>query len=136
MANVERGELGVDVDGKRYLLRPTFDSLVELEDLTGKKLDDPNGPMELIKQGRLSGIRAVVWCVLHDVHGDEIATLKDASRWIERAGGVDPVMELLMRLFELHEAPAEPSTNGGGENPPDAQGGTGTSSLPALVGSA
>lgn len=136
MANMERGELGIDVGGKRYTLRPTFDSICELEDLIGKKVDAEDGPLMAIQSGRRSGLRAVVWCVLQDAHADEIKLLKDASRWIERAGGADVVSDLIGRLFALNEAPATSDTNGGAANPPTAQAGTGIDSLPVLAGSA
>lgn len=136
MANQERGELGVTVGGKRYTLRPTFDSICELEELLGKSID---GVLVGLNEGRRSGLRAVVWCCLQDEHADEIKVLKDASRWIERAGGLDVVSEWINRMFSLN-APEEqqpPSTDGsGGENPPEAQAGTGERSLPVLVGSA
>jgi hypothetical protein len=128
MANQERGELGVDVGGKRYTLRPTFDSICELEELLGK-------PIDVIKDslidGRRSGMRAVVWCCLQDEHADEIKALKDASRWIERAGGQGVVAGWIERLFSLN---ADEET-GGEANPPDAQAGTGENSSPVLVAS-
>jgi hypothetical protein len=130
MANPERGEVGITVGGKAYTLRPTFDSLCELEDLVGKPLHEL---MEGIQQGRLSGVRAVTWCFLQDEHAAEIKTLKDASRWIERAGGVDAVLSAVQRALGLNvpeEAEAKTETD-----PPEAQVGTGEPSLPELVGS-
>lgn len=89
MANKERGEKRVTVGGKDYTLRPTFDALCELEEVTGKKID---GLLQAMDDGRLSGLRNVVWCLLNDVHAAEFPTLKDASVWIELAGGVDEVL--------------------------------------------
>lgn len=118
MANKERGEISHVVNGKRYTLRPSFDSLCELDELTGKSLDEMLAAMN---EGRLSGLRAAVWSLLNDVHGDEIKTLKDASRWIEDAGGVDVVHDLIEKVFRLNEpdAPAEVTTET--PNPPSAQ---------------
>lgn len=132
MANPERGELGVMVDGKSYTLRPTFDSICELEDLIGKAVDAVDGPLVAATEGRRSGLRAVVWCVLQDEHSDEIKVLKDASLWIEKAGGVDVVYPWIERLFAIN-APDEP-VQGGDANPPSAQAGTGDPSSPVLVG--
>lgn len=132
MANPERGELSVTVGGKAYTLRPTFDALCEFETLTGKSLDSM---LESINNGSLSGLRAVVWCVLQDQHGDEIKVLKDASRWIEKAGGVVEVTAHLNTLMGIN-APEPTETDGAtSANPPDAQAGTGEASSPVLVGS-
>jgi hypothetical protein len=134
MANRERGQLGVDVNGKRYTLEPGFDAVCELEDLIGKRVDSEDGPMSAIQQGRRSGLRAVVWCLLHEHHADEFKTLKDASRWIEDAGQ-DNVLAWVEQVFALNE-PDKAQTTGGVGNPPDAQAGIGTNSSPQLVESA
>jgi hypothetical protein len=104
MANPARGEVGLMVGGKAYTLRPTFDALCELEDLVGKPL---HTLMAGIQEGRLSGLRAVVWCFLQDEHAREIITLKDASQWIERAGGADAVNDAIQRALGIN-APDEP----------------------------
>jgi len=127
MANPERGEVGVTVGGKQYTLRPTFDSLVELEALIGKV-----DVIDAFRQGFLSGTRAVVWCLLNDEHADEIKTLKDASKWIEKAGGLDVVQPLIQRVLGLNEPPEEVKATAE-EDPQAAQVGTGEPSLPALV---
>src|SRR5678815_2721576 len=89
---------------RAYTLRPTFDAVCELEGLIGKSFDVV---MEEIAQGRLSGLRSCVWCLLHDSHGDEIRTLKDASEWIERAGGTGAVLAAVNAVFAANEEPAE-----------------------------
>jgi len=130
MANPEKGEVGIVVGGKSYILRPAFNSVCELEDLVGK----PHTVIEAeIKSGRLSGLRAVVWCLLHDVHRHEIRTLEDAAKWIIAAGGPGVVMDLVTRVFTLNEpeTPQEPAAD-----PPTAQAdGTGEPSSSVLVGS-
>jgi hypothetical protein len=120
MANAERGEVNVEVEGKPYTLRPTFDSLCELEELVGRPIDQIMSEMQ---QGRLSGVRSVMWCMLQDAHAKEFPTLKHASRFIEAMGGVDKAIEVLYRVMglNLEEAPAD-------ANPPDAQAGTGNNS--------
>lgn len=130
MANRERGEVSIEVGGKAYTLRPTFDAMCEFEELTGKTVDDL---FEDVLKSKLSGLRAVTWCLLQDVHAAEIKTLKDASRWIDEAG-VDAVRDAVERALGLNQAP-EPA-QGGTEapaNPPDAQAGTGEPSSSTLV---
>jgi hypothetical protein len=119
MANRERGEIGVEVDGKGYTLRPTFDAICEYEILTGKAPEEFFQDME---RGTFHGLRASVWCLLQDEHGEEIRTLKHASEWIERAGGVDVVMAHLAQLWEWN---TEPTTGASDAHPPTAQAGTG-----------
>ncbi len=130
MANRQRGEVGVVIDGKSYVLRPTFDSLCELEDLVDKPIDEI---FKVLQEGRRSGLRAVVWCLLQDRHADTIKSLKDASAWIDAAGGEDVAIALVNRvlLVNAEEAP------GGGDtgNPPGAQSGSGEPSSSVLVGS-
>lgn len=128
MANREQGEVGVEVAGRRYTLRPSFDAICELEGLVDKSFEDV---VSEIKAGRFSGLRAVIWCLLQDQHGAEIKTLKDASRWIEKAGGIDGVLTLINDVFELN---TEPTTEHVEDRPTTAQDAmTGTPSLPALV---
>lgn len=131
MANPERGEAGVIVGGKAYTLRPTFDALCELEELVGRPVHDL---LQGIEQGRLSGLRAVVWCFLQDEHSDEIKALKDASKWIEKAGGTDAVLALVHQVLKLNAPPAvAPETKA---NPRKAQGGSGKRSSSALAATA
>ena len=49
MANRERGEIGVEVEGKPYTLRPSFNAICELENITGKTIEDL---FDLIEQGQ------------------------------------------------------------------------------------
>ncbi len=128
MANQERGELGVTVEGKRYTLRPDFNALCELEDLLGKTFTET--ALEMSNGRPNSGLRSVIWCLLQDKHGAEIQTLKDAGNWIVRAGGADTVMALVDELFTLvaGDEPKEKTAN-----PPTAQDGIGerSSTTPA-----
>lgn len=131
MANQERGELGVEVGGRRYTLRPTFDALCELEDLRDQPIEQI---LASIDAGRFSGVRAVVWTLLQDQHAAEFRTLKDASVWIEEAGGLDVVMGWLQQMFAMNSAPPDV---GGVAHPPEGQAdGTGASSSSAPDASA
>ncbi len=130
MANAERGELALMVEGVSYTLRPTFDALCELE----AQVDAPiNAVLQTVMEGRLSGLRAVVWALLQDSHAKEIRTLKDASRWIERAGGGDVVLDAVYKVFRLNIDEAIESS---AANPQPAQAGTSASSSSTPVESA
>lgn len=118
MANQHKGELGVEVEGQRYTLRPDFNALCELEDLLGKTFTET--AMEMSNGRPNSGLRAVVWCLLQDKHGKEIKTLRDAGHWIVRAGGADVVMQQVDALFTLIADEGQSEAN-----PLVAQDGTG-----------
>jgi hypothetical protein len=122
MANRERGEVGITIGDRAYTLRPTFNSVCELEGLISKSFDVV---MQEINEGRLSGLRATVWCLLQEHHSEEIKTLKDAGKWVEDAGGVEKIRDLLYQSFEAN---TEPTTEGQKANPPKAQAGTGARS--------
>jgi len=120
MANQQKGELGVTVEGQRYTLRPDFNALCELEDLLGKTFTET--ALEMSNGRPNSGLRAVVWCLLQANHGEEIKTLRDAGSWIVRAGGADVVMKWVDELFNLISADGEDQP----ARPLAAQDGTGT----------
>ena len=112
MANRERGEVSLDVEGKTYVLRPTFNSGCELETLTNKAIFEH---MQEAMKGRMSAMRALMWSYLQDRHSDEIKTLKDAAEWIERAGGVMAVNKALSALVSLN---GSEEVGGNKGNPP------------------
>lgn len=120
MANTERGEVGIDVDGKAYTLRPTFNAVCALEQLAGGGFDEV---LEKVARGWMSGLRSTVWCLLQANHSEEIKTIEDAGDWIERAGTVR-IMAALAGVLEANEEPAL-STKGKGANPRKARAGTG-----------
>ncbi len=120
MANRQRGEVGVVVDGTSYVLRPTFDSLCELEDLVDKPIDQI---FKVLQEGRRSGLRAVVWCLLQDRHADAIKSLKDASAWIDAVGGEDAAIALVNRVLGVNAGEAQAGDDTA--NPPGAQSGIG-----------
>ena len=109
MANRERGEVSLVVDGTAYVLRPTINAICEVEDLTGMtftQLADRAGT------GDIRSMRALLWAYLQDRHADEIKTPADAGRWVERAGGLPGVEAALRDVVALnapeHERAARP----------------------------
>lgn len=110
----------MEVGGKVYTLRPSFNALCEFEDLPGGKTIE--ALFDDLKGNRPTGLRAVVWCLLQDEHADEIKTLRDASRWIDRFGP-DETRALVQSVLELN-SPPEGDAKEGEENPPRAQAGT------------
>lgn len=128
MANAQKGEVGLEVGGQRYTLKPTFNALCDLEELTGKTFV---AVAEAASRGSAVAIRQLVWAYLQEYHGDEIKAVKDAGNWIGRAGGIGVVQEALDRLLQLN-------TESSGDRPQKAQAtnGTGESSTSAPGASA
>ncbi len=118
MANEQKGEVGLEVKGKRYTLKPTFNSLCELEELTGKTFSDI---ATKAAKGGVSAVRQLVWAYLQEYHSGEIKTLKDAGKWISDSGGLMRVDEALRKLNTLNAEDSEPSEG----NPPEAVVGIG-----------
>lgn len=124
MANQERGEVSVEVEGQRYTLRPSLNAFCEVEDLTGKSFAEIAG---MADRGRVSAMRALLWSFLQAAHGDEIKTLADAGAWMDRAGGLAGITAKFHELTRLNAEPEEPGRKVNGR-PPRAQGRTGAPS--------
>lgn len=128
----QTGAVTVDVAGTPYTLTPDFNALCELQAITGKH---PIEVMQLAtaeisadgtvtRAADLNMARACIWAYLQDRHSDEIKTLRDAGKWITRAGGLDQVDRALSRLADLN----------GGEVDEGATAATDPRPAPGLVG--
>jgi hypothetical protein len=104
MANRERGEIGLDVDGTRYTLRPTINAICELEDLAGKPFADIAREAEA---GSVRAMRLLIWCYLRDAHADEIKTPVDAGAWIQRFGSIAHLGAVLGDIAQLNTVDAD-----------------------------
>ena len=122
MANEQRGEVGIDVRGKRYTLKPTFNGLCDLEELTGKSFADV---IKDAQAGTARGVRLLVWSYLQEHHADEIKTVRDAGNWVLDAGGMGRVSAALKRLAVVN-TPDTPARAAG--RPQRAASGPGTTS--------
>jgi hypothetical protein len=124
LANAEKGELSMTVDGKRYILTLVTRSMVELEDVTGGRtfLQCWEG---IQTRKSLKDICCVLWTALRARH-KEIATeapdaITQIADFIDRAGGLEPITEQLTALLRLHTQPKELQDGGGmTARPPDA----------------
>jgi hypothetical protein len=140
MAHDEQtGAVTVEVEGRRYTLTPDFNALCELQAITGKH---PIEVMQLAtaeiaddgtvtRAADLNMARACIWAYLQDQHADEIKTMRDAGKWIQRAGGLDKVDRALSRLADLNEGEVrvdEEAAPDAGPRPAPALNGTGATS--------
>ena len=121
MANEQKGEVGIDVKGTRYTLKPTFNCLCDLEELTGKPFAEIASKAQA---GSVAAVRLLVWAYLQEHHAGEIKTVRDAGNWVLDAGGLGRVTAALTRLQRLNAGDAKAAD----ANPPAAQTGTGAGS--------
>lgn len=92
MANANKGEVDRKFNGKPIRLALTINGLAELEEETGKTLQDM---MPLIHRGSISAARGVLWCSM--LEHWEGATIKDAGNLAQELGeDLGPTMELLV----------------------------------------
>src|SRR5678815_1242363 len=117
MANAVRGEVGIEIEGKKYTLRPTFNALCDLEEQQGKTFIEV---AQAAGRGSAVAVRQLVWCYLQEHHGDEIKTVRDAGNWVSRAGGIERVNEALQRLIDLNSSDGGKD---GSDRPQEAQSG-------------
>lgn len=116
MANQQRGEVGIEVNGKPYTLRPSLNAICEMEALTGKSLADVGA---LANAGQVSAYRMLIWAALQECHRAEIATLDDAGRFMQ-AAGLDRIDEAF-RTLTLINAPPVKEGHVNGARPRKAQ---------------
>lgn len=114
MANRERGEVEVLLEGIPYTWRLTTNAACALETRTGQKF----GEVVLAVDGMsLRAMRDLVWLALQDYHAAEFRTVESAGEFIDRIGMV-AAMEKVRELFEANQprgtAPAaDPQTPAG-----------------------
>jgi len=106
MANKERGETNIILDGKSYVLRPTFEALCEMEDRSGlsvlKMLASMEGGNITMRQMAL-----VIWSGIRGYSPDTELTINDVGNLVMKTGflgimeqtddeGKNPVGEFLL----------------------------------------
>jgi len=111
MANPQRGELEVVVDGTPYCWRLTMNALCTLEGRTGQKLLELFSAVDGFSPHAL---RDVVWAALQEHHAAEYQTADAAGEFIDRMGGVLVAFTKVRELLELNQPRAgNPQTPAG-----------------------
>jgi len=85
MANKQRGEVTLELAGKKYTLRPSFEAICELEDLLDK------GIMEIVSilhsgNVRLKFIAAVIWAGMWGYDKDKTPTFIEVGELVMETG--------------------------------------------------
>lgn len=115
MANPERGEAELIVNGKPYTLKLSMNAAAQLQDRHKKTVG-------VVVQEAMSldfkAIRALVWVFLQKCHADEFKREEQAGDFIDEAG-LNNVLETLQALGALNSDPdpnAAARANGTGAN--------------------
>lgn len=140
MANKQRGEVSVELDGKTYTMTLSLNAMARLEELfsTDDKVVTFHQIAGFAERGSVRHVRGMIWAVLTDHHPK--LTVKDVSELIERSGGLLAFKDKLQELAKASAPdPRDVSESGvpSAGDPPQAQGvdGIGESSTSRLVGS-
>lgn len=88
MANRERGEVAIELDGKTYLMKFDMNALIHIEEATDKSYDEVFA--SLSAKPRLKLVRAVLWGALVGQHPD---LTEDAVGTIISQFGIVKVVE-------------------------------------------
>lgn len=90
MANGEKGEVDVAVDGKTYTLRLNANALCELETLLSSREERVTFQQVVswCAAGQLLAVRALLWAALRAYHPG--VTLQDAGELMTRIDGLAP----------------------------------------------
>lgn len=121
-ANPEKGEFGIEIGGRPYVLAMTFNGLIDLQQLFSQ--DGALTPIASIlaraQQGDLVAVRAVFWSTLRRHHPD--ITVEQAGDLITAAGGSDAIDVMVNRAFDASAPDKRDMTavGGGPANPPKA----------------
>jgi hypothetical protein len=99
MANRERGEMTLVAGAQTYTLRLTTNACCELEDRSGKHLDDI---FRSAYEGGIRDLRWLIWAALQDRHADAANTPADAGRIIDDAGGIQGVLQQMIAFMKLN----------------------------------
>jgi hypothetical protein len=94
-ANPEKGEFGIVIGDKPYVLCMTFNGLIDLQNLFAKDGAMPSIESILLRaqRGELVAVRGVFWATLRRHHPE--LTVEQAGELIHEAGGAGAVDALL-----------------------------------------
>ena len=98
MANREKGQVSIDIDGKPYLMAITLDAMVSIEEMFSK----PGAPVTFQQvvdrsdAGSMTHTRALIWATLQVNH--PAPTIKEVSGLVECAGGLGAFTVALVKV--------------------------------------
>ncbi len=107
MANRERGERAIEINGRTYVIKLTTSAMAELEDAcsTPDRLLTFPQILERVMRGSVKYLRLYVWAALLDKHPD--ITVAEVGALIDEAGGVSGFEALLKAVNDAAEPDQE-----------------------------
>ena len=126
MANPERGEVRLEVDGTGYVLKLTLANSIILQ----QKKQKPMGQLfDAVTNLDVDAIAGILWAALQVNHQRQFKNEDAVVALMESAGGLADLNLFINTITQLVEVNKSPNGSGGGANPPPAQtGGTSESS--------
>ncbi len=136
MANADRGEQTITVDGQTFTLKLSMRAARQLQKRNKKTIGEL-----LLAAERLDydAVGEMMFGLLQEYHGKDFPTMAEVDALIDRSGGPNIFYEYCEKqriAEEMAKAAKAPGVEGAGENPPQAQAGTGDSSALRLAASA
>ena len=134
MANPDRGEQQIDVNGLTYTLKLSMMAARQLQKRNkGKTIGEL---MSAASRLDYDAIGELMFGLLQEHHAKDFPNMKAVDELIDAAGGPRVFFEYCERLEAIAAASKAPGVEGAEENPPTAQAGTGDSSELRLAASA
>jgi hypothetical protein len=99
MANRQRGQVDIEVNGKIYTLRLSTDAICQLEEaLSADQGRDVTFQevMEKVSSNSIRYARWLIWAAMRDNHS--LMTLKGVGEWVDEAGGFQTLAAQLQKL--------------------------------------
>lgn len=117
MANKYRGEVNITLAGEKYVLRPTFEALCELEERAGEPILSIMSGMQDGKI-RLKDMALIIWSGMYGYDAASAPSIDTVGAMILETGllnvmqevdksGINPVTEFLMNGILGGEDPVE-----------------------------
>lgn len=99
MANRERGEQRLVAGAQTFTLRLTIDACLEVEDRSGKTLDDLIGS---VNRGSVRALRWLLWASLQAKHAAEIPRPEDVGPVMDAIGSPADVRAIIAAFLVLN----------------------------------
>lgn len=130
MANPERGEVRLEVNGDSFTLKLSMNAAATLQKNTGKTIGVLLGACSELD---FAAIRSVIWMLLQKYHADRFKTEAQVGDFIDDAGGLSVFIDAINNVVEINQPEVQPEAGTGG-NPLTPGTGAGSTSPAGVSG--
>jgi hypothetical protein len=130
MANPERGEVRLAVNGDSYTLKLSMNAAATLQKQTGKTIGKLLGECSDLD---FVSIRSVIWMLLQKYHAEQFKTEAKVGDFIDDSGGLSVFIDAINNVVEINQPEVQPEAGAGG-NPPTPGTGAGSTSPAGVSG--